>query len=111
MAMRQIPMDITASSFMVVTPSAPKIKNQETGEIATHRETGETLHTISVVEMADGRADVLKLTIRATGVPEGLAPGTPVRPVGLVAIPWARLFNGQLSDGVAYRADALKPAK
>ncbi|MFI1018003.1 hypothetical protein [Streptomyces sp. NPDC020965] len=111
MAMRQIPMNIVGASFMVVTPSVPKIKNPETGEVATHRETGETLHTIGVVEMANGRADVLKITIPATGVPEDLPPGQPVRPVGLVAIPWARIFNGQLSDGVAYRADALELAQ
>ncbi|WP_405597769.1 hypothetical protein OG741_14490 [Streptomyces sp. NBC_01410] len=31
-----------------------------------------------------------------------------VRPVELFATPWARIFNGQLSDGVAYRAARLE---
>jgi hypothetical protein len=33
-----------------------------------------------------------------------------VRPVELFATPWARIFNGQLSDGVAYRAARLELA-
>jgi hypothetical protein len=38
----------------------------------------------------------------------GLKPGAMVRPVELFATPWARIFNGQLPDGVAYRAARLE---
>ncbi|MFE7961364.1 hypothetical protein [Streptomyces sp. NPDC057413] len=43
-----------------------------------------------------------------TGIAAGLKPGVMVRPVELFATPWARIFNGQLSDGVAYRAARLE---
>ncbi|WP_326597867.1 SCO3933 family regulatory protein [Streptomyces sp. NBC_01803] len=110
MAMHPIQKDISQSTFLLVTPAAPKIKDPQTGEVATHRDTGETLYTVGVVEMLDGRADVLKITIPQSGLAEGLAQSAAVRPVRLVALPWARIFNGQLSDGVAYRADALEAA-
>ncbi|WP_346074807.1 MULTISPECIES: hypothetical protein [Actinomycetes] len=42
------------------------------------------------------------------GLAAGLKPGATVRPVELFATPWARIFNGQLSDGVAYRAARLE---
>ncbi|CAL9480783.1 hypothetical protein SUDANB120_03048 [Streptomyces sp. enrichment culture] len=38
----------------------------------------------------------------------GLAAGVMVRPVELIATPWARIFNGSLSDGVAYRVARLE---
>lgn len=48
------------------------------------------------------------LVVPETGLAAGLKPGAMVRPVELFATPWARIFNGQLSDGVAYRASRLE---
>ncbi|MFC8831422.1 hypothetical protein ACFT9I_39495 [Streptomyces sp. NPDC057137] len=62
----------------------------------------------TVMLMEDGRAEVLKITVPETGLAAGLKPGVMVRPVELFATPWARIFNGQLSDGVAYRAALLE---
>ena len=53
------------------------------------------------------RAEAMKITVPETGLPNGLKPGVPVMPVELFATPWARIFNGQLSDGIAYRAERL----
>ncbi|PYC64748.1 hypothetical protein C7C46_32890 [Streptomyces tateyamensis] len=36
-----------------------------------------------------------------------LTAGSVVRPVGLIATPWANVFNGQVQQGVAYRAESL----
>ncbi|MFI7341800.1 hypothetical protein ACIBUY_28135 [Streptomyces sp. NPDC050085] len=96
------------TSFLTGTAAVPKIKNPETGEIAVDRETNETLYVLSVMQMEDGRAELLKITLPASGLPEGLMPGMAVRPVELVAIPWARVFNGNLSDGIAYRVKRLE---
>jgi hypothetical protein len=85
-----------------------KIKDQQTGEVATDRETGESLYTVTVMLMEDGRAEVLKITVPESGLAAGLKPGVMVRPVELFATPWARIFNGQLSDGIAYRATRLE---
>ncbi|BBB00176.1 putative replication activator protein [Actinacidiphila reveromycinica] len=85
-----------------------KIKDQQTGEVATDRETGASLYTVTVMLMQDGRAEVLKITVPETGLAAGLKPGVMVRPMELFATPWVRIFNGQVSDGVAYRAARLE---
>ncbi|WP_406189410.1 hypothetical protein OH791_19885 [Streptomyces anulatus] len=95
-------------TYITGTGGAPKIKNPETGEIATDRDTGETLYTVTVMQMSEGRAEILKITVPESGLPAGLAPGVMVRPVDLIATPWARIFNGSLSDGVAYRVTRLE---
>jgi hypothetical protein len=98
--------------YLTVTPPAPKVRNPETGEIAKHRESGQRLFTVSVVETYEGRAQVLKLTVPENGLPKNLTVGLQVTPVNLTATPWARLFTAdQLSEGVMYRADALEAVK
>ncbi|WP_367125453.1 hypothetical protein [Streptomyces phytohabitans] len=99
---------MSGSLFMVVTLPVPKVRNAETGEIATDRETGETMHVVNLVETADGRAQVLKITIGESGLPDGLAPGMAVEPVTLIASPWANVFGDQVNSGLSYRAKALK---
>ncbi|CAL9480729.1 hypothetical protein SUDANB120_03047 [Streptomyces sp. enrichment culture] len=37
-------------NYITGTGGAPKIKNPETGEIATDRDTGETLYTVTVMQ-------------------------------------------------------------
>ncbi|MEU5833961.1 hypothetical protein [Streptomyces diacarni] len=101
---------LPSTMFMVGTLPVPKIADQETGKIATDRDTGEDLFTMTVFLMEDGRAEQMKITIPKSGLPDGLNLGVPVRPVDLFAIPWARIFNGQLSDGIAYRASSLELA-
>ncbi|MGA5584408.1 hypothetical protein ACPCIY_25355 [Streptomyces thermodiastaticus] len=71
------------------------------------RETGAKLFTVTLFFMEDDRAEAMKITVPETGLPNGLKPGMPVMPVELFATPWARIFNGQLSDGIAYRAERL----
>ncbi|MFJ5025818.1 hypothetical protein ACIQAM_32895 [Streptomyces goshikiensis] len=63
---------------------------------------------MTVMLMEDGRAEIMKITVPQSGLATGLKPGAMVRPVDLFATPWARIFNGQLSDGVAYRAARLE---
>ncbi|GAA2579159.1 MULTISPECIES: SCO3933 family regulatory protein [Streptomyces] len=107
--MARIPVLVKPTDIYITgTGNTPKIKNPETGEIATDRDTGEVLHTVTVMQMSDGRAEILKITVPESGVPAGLLPGVMVRPVDLIATPWARIFNGSLSDGVAYRVTRLE---
>ncbi|MEV0282443.1 hypothetical protein AB0I22_39665 [Streptomyces sp. NPDC050610] len=101
---------LPSTMFMAGTAPVPKVKDPQTGELATDRDTGETLFTMTVFLMEEGRAEQMKITVPQSGLPDGLQPGVPVRPVELFATPWARMFNGQLSDGVAYRASALELA-
>ncbi|WP_405821380.1 hypothetical protein OG705_16940 [Streptomyces sp. NBC_00838] len=99
---------LESSTFMVGTLPVPKYTDQEKTTFATDRETGVKLYTVTVFLMEDERAEALKITVPENGLPNGLKPGLAVRPVELFATPWARIFNGSLSDGVAYRAAALE---
>jgi hypothetical protein len=98
---------LPTSSFMVGTLPVPKYADQEKTQFATDRETGAKLYTITLFFMEEDRAEALKITVPETGLPNGLHPGVPVMPVELFATPWARIFNGSLSDGIAYRAGRL----
>ncbi|MFE7277981.1 hypothetical protein [Streptomyces sp. NPDC057623] len=98
---------LPTASFMVGTMPVPKYSDAEKTQFALDRETGEQLKTITLFFMEEDRAEALKITVPASGLPNGLKPGLPVMPVELFATPWARIFNGQLSDGIAYRADRL----
>lgn len=109
--MAQIPVLVRDTDiYMSGTGATPKVKNPQTGEIATDRDTGETLYTVTVMQMSEGRAEILKITVPQSGLPVGLTAGVMVRPVNLIATPWARIFNGSLSDGVAYRVARLELA-
>ncbi|WSQ10367.1 hypothetical protein OG604_22870 [Streptomyces sp. NBC_01231] len=98
---------LPTASFMVGTLPVPKYADAEKTQFATDRETGAKLYTITLFFMEEDRAEALKITVPETGLPNGLKPGLPVMPVELFATPWARIFNGSLSDGIAYRASRL----
>lgn len=99
---------LKATNFMTGTPPVPKWTDQENGIRATDRETGSPLFTVTLFLMEDDRAEAMKITVPANGLPNGLHPGKFVRPVELFATPWARIFDGNLSEGVAYRCTALE---
>ncbi|MFF0224924.1 hypothetical protein [Streptomyces sp. NPDC004629] len=98
---------LPTASFMVGTLPVPKYTDAEKTEFARDRETKAKLMTVTLFFMEEDRAEALKITVPETGLPNGLKPGLPVMPVELFATPWARIFNGSLSDGIAYRAERL----
>ncbi|MEU9002430.1 hypothetical protein [Streptomyces sp. NPDC048551] len=109
MAMTRIRVGLLDSTnFMVGSLPVPKWADQENGVRATDRETGVPLLTVTLFLMEDERAEAMKITVPTNGLPNGLHPGRFVRPVELFATPWARIFNGNLSDGVAYRCASLE---
>ncbi|MFE9567474.1 hypothetical protein ACFYMW_03095 [Streptomyces sp. NPDC006692] len=99
---------LDSTNFMCGTLPVPKYTDVENGIIATDRESGQPLYTVTLFLMEDDRAEAMKITVAKNGLPDGLKPGTFVRPVELFATPWARIFNGNLSEGVAYRAAGLE---
>lgn len=99
---------LETTSFMAGTLPVPKYTDQEKTTLATDRETGQPLYTVTVFLMEEERAEAMKITVPKDGLPNGLMPGVPVRPVELFATPWARIFNGSLSDGIAFRAASLE---
>ncbi|GGO86498.1 SCO3933 family regulatory protein [Wenjunlia tyrosinilytica] len=103
--------DVSESLFMIATLPVPKVKNQETGEVATDRATGAAMYIVNLLETSGGQAQVLKITVAEPGLPEGLAPGMTVRPVKLIASPWANVFGDQVNSGLSYRAEGLELVK
>ncbi|GGU92522.1 hypothetical protein GCM10010211_69160 [Streptomyces albospinus] len=101
---------LDSTRFMVGTMPVPKFTDPEKTQMATDRESNQPLYTVTVFLMEDERAEALKITVPKDGLPDGLMPGAAVRPVDLFATPWARIFNGQLSDGIAYRAASFQLA-
>ncbi|AUG78657.1 hypothetical protein CFP65_3880 [Kitasatospora sp. MMS16-BH015] len=99
--------DLTDTLHMVATPPAPKLADAATGLVATDRESGAQLYTVQLLETYDGTAQLIKVTVPEGGFDTSLTAGAVVRPVGLLATPWANVFNGQVQHGVAYRAASL----
>ncbi len=109
MAMTRIRVGLLdTTNFMVGTPPVPKWRDQEQGLRAMDRETNQPLFTVTLFLMEDDRAEAVKITVPGNGLPNGLHPGRFVKPVELFAIPWARIFNDALQEGVAYRCSSLE---
>ncbi|OPG09418.1 hypothetical protein B1R27_06585 [Streptomyces sp. GKU 895] len=102
--------DLSTAVVFVATAPAPKLVNKQTGEIAIDRETQVPLHTVGLLVSDEGEGNLYQVTIPQTGLPEGLAPGMPVRVVGLKARDWENEFNGQKRHGISFRAVAIATA-
>ncbi|WP_328581430.1 SCO3933 family regulatory protein [Streptomyces sp. NBC_00370] len=101
--------DVSTAVVFVATAPAPKLVNKQTGEIAMDRETGAPLATVGLLISDEGEGNLYQVTVPNTGVPEGLAPGTPVSVIGLKARDWENEFNGQKRHGISFRAVAITP--
>ncbi|WP_412515639.1 hypothetical protein K8Z49_27765 [Actinomadura madurae] len=104
--MRNIPVDLTALTFVCVSPPRPKLVNQDTGEVKTDRN-GQTVFTVGLSAAdAMGRVDLLNVAVVGD---QSVTIGEVVTPVGLVAFPWEAVLGGEKRWGVAYRADRIAP--
>ncbi|WP_433227945.1 hypothetical protein [Actinomadura formosensis] len=104
--MRNIPVDISALSFVCVSPARPKLVNQETGEVKLDKN-GEAVYQVGLSAANEGgRVDLV--TVAVTGDP-GLTLGQVVTPVGLVGFYWEQTINGEKRSGVSFRAERVVP--
>jgi hypothetical protein len=105
--MRNIPVDVSALTFVCVSAPRPKLVSQETGEVKVDRD-GNTVFTIGLsVADAMGRVELLNVAVPGD---QNTTIGQIVTPVGLVAFPWEQVINGQKRWGIAYRANKITPA-
>ncbi|WP_370069640.1 hypothetical protein [Streptacidiphilus sp. MAP5-3] len=104
--MRFFNVDTSNAQVLLMQNRGPKLKNRETGEIATDRDTGATLMVLDLAYLANGEADVLTVTVPEPGIPADLMPGMPVRITGLIARPW----ENPSGHGIAFRAVAVAAA-
>ncbi|MCW1095209.1 hypothetical protein OJ963_14840 [Streptomyces sp. RS2] len=102
--------DLSTAVVFVATAPEPKMANKQTGERAIDRETGAAMSIVGLLVSDEGEGNLYQVTIPETGYPEGLAPGMPVRVVGLKARDWENEFNGKKKHGIAFRAVAITPA-
>ncbi|MGW0629173.1 SCO3933 family regulatory protein [Streptomyces sp. NPDC002758] len=105
--MRQIPVDTAVMTVMLIQAPEKKVKNRETGEVATDRQSGKTLYNVNVAVIVDGRPDALTIVVAEDGIQPDLFPGVPVALPGLVARPWENDFG----HGISYRATAVMAAQ
>ncbi|WKX71089.1 hypothetical protein [Streptomyces sp. XD-27] len=109
--MRSIRVETSGATVLLTEAPEPKIKDRQTGEIAKDAQTGEKLMKLGVVYIDGGESSLLLVTVPESGVTEGLALGSPVTLIGLIARPWETVFNGQQWHGITFRADAIAPAE
>ncbi|WP_433476758.1 hypothetical protein ACQPZP_06680 [Spirillospora sp. CA-142024] len=104
--MRNIPVDVSAMTFVCVSPPRPKLVNQDTGEVKTDRN-GQTVFTVGLSAAdAMGRVDLLNVAVTGD---QTVTIGEVVTPVGLVAFPWEAVLGGEKRWGVAFRAERIAP--
>ncbi len=101
-ALRSIRVETSGATVLLTEAPEPKVKD---------RQTGEALMRLGVVYIDGGESSLLLVTVPESGVTEGLALGSPVTLIGLIARPWETVFNGQQRHGIAFRADAIAPAE
>ncbi|MEU6509362.1 hypothetical protein [Streptomyces sp. NPDC046942] len=99
--------DLSTAVVFVATAPEPKMVNKKTGERAVDRETGADMSTVGLLVSDEGEGNLYQVTVPETGLPEGLAPGMPVRVTGLKARDWENEFNGQKRHGISFRAIAI----
>ncbi|MFK0171140.1 hypothetical protein ACIQU5_20290 [Streptomyces sp. NPDC090306] len=100
--------DLSSATVFVATAPVPKLVSKETGERAVDRETGAGLSTVGLLIADEGEANLYKVTVPETGVPDNLVVGVPVTVVGLKARDWENTFsNGKSGHGIAFRAAAI----
>jgi len=99
--------DTSTAVVFVATAPTPKLVNKQTGEIAVDRETQAKMMTVGLLISDEGEGNLYQVSVPETGIPEGLAPGSPVSVVGLKARDWENEFNGQKRHGIAFRAVSL----
>ncbi|MFI1096312.1 hypothetical protein [Streptomyces sp. NPDC020917] len=101
---------VDGSLYLVAVSKAPKMRQDEKGnaEQVFNSATGEAMSVISLTEVFEGRAQVIKISVPESQVPETAVPGTVVRPVGLVCSPWGMAGMGnQINTGLSYRAERI----
>jgi hypothetical protein len=99
--------DVSTAVVFVATAPTPKLVNKQTGEIALDKETRAPLYVVGLLVSDEGEGNLYQVTVPETGLPEGLAPGVPVKVIGLKARDWENEFNGQKRHGISFRAVAV----
>ncbi len=86
--MKSFELSTEGAMFICATEPKPQIRNRETGELATDRETGATLYDVGLTKIQDGQAEVITVSVPESGVPAGLTLGQFVAVTKLSGFHW-----------------------
>ena len=107
MVMLVLPIDTSRPLLLLSAPS-PQFKDRANGVPATDRDTGAPLMEATVaLPSENGAPQVLRVSIPAPGVPDGLGMGQMVKATGLTFLTGEK--NGRTWQ--IFRAAALTPSK
>lgn len=102
-----IPMD-SSRTLLAMGPAAPRIKDRQTGEIATDRD-GVAQYEVQLVMQMDGGAPLpMAVSVPETGLTEAIEMGSKVKAAGLTAMTGVSKFG---KEYVMFRASALTVVK
>ncbi|HTJ72800.1 MAG TPA: hypothetical protein VL551_35000 [Actinospica sp.] len=107
MTLRNIPVDLSQLTYIMVT-SAPEVRTDlNTGEIRTDRITKLPLFLVGVLVKVEGERKAYVLDVQVPGEPQGIIEGSFVEVEKMQAVPWDR--DGR--SGVTYRVASIRPVK
>ena len=98
-----LPLD-SSRLLLAMGPATPRIKNRQTGEIATDND-GVTLYEVQAVMQMDGGAPLaMNISVPETGLTDPIEMGTKVKATGLLARTGVSKFG---KEYVMFSATAL----
>jgi hypothetical protein len=99
---------IESRTLLVVATPAPQYQDREHTQPRVDRDTGEPAVEVPVcLTSEDGRPQMLRVQVPASGVPQGLRPGQMVKPTG----PTVRLGEKEGRGWQMFRATAVTAVK
>jgi hypothetical protein len=103
--MISLPLDPSLTLIALSEPR-PQIKNQQTGEISTDRDTGQKMYQLDVaLTVPGGRPMTFQLAVPESGLSDEVAVYSPMHAVGLMFITGEK--NGRTWQ--MYRASGITP--
>ena len=98
----------SSRTLLAMGPAAPRIKDRQTGEIATDRD-GVAQYEVQLVMQMDGGAPLpMAVSVPETGLTEAIEMGSKVKAAGLTAMTGVSKFG---KEYVMFRASALTVVK
>jgi hypothetical protein len=103
--MFRIPVNTSEITFIAGGPAEPVVKDRTTGQLATDRDTGETMYSLHLTVFVPGDSRPQVWPVKVAGQVAQINQGQPVTVVGLVASDWEN--NGR--HGTSFRALSVLP--
>jgi hypothetical protein len=94
-------------TFIAGGPAEPVVKDRTSGEVATDRDSGKTMHQVHLTAFVPGDPKPQVWPVKVAGEVPPIKQGQAVRVEGLTAADWE--VDGR--SGVAFRAQSIGPVQ